>query len=61
MGLNGCGKSTLLKTLAGFLPPVSGRLRWQGKRPVIGSSTAPMRRRVSPLRPRSSDTPGHAP
>ncbi len=36
VGLNGCGKSTLLKTLAGFLPPVSGRLRWQGKRPVIG-------------------------
>ncbi|STV07348.1 putative ABC transport system ATP-binding component [Klebsiella pneumoniae subsp. ozaenae] len=31
VGLNGCGKSTLLKTLAGFLPPVSGRLRWQGK------------------------------
>jgi zinc/manganese transport system ATP-binding protein len=30
VGLNGCGKSTLLKTLAGFLPPVSGRLRWQG-------------------------------
>lgn len=36
VGLNGCGKSTLLKTLAGFLPPVSGRLRWQGTRPVIG-------------------------
>ncbi len=36
VGLNGCGKSTLLKTLAGFLPPVSGRLCWQGKRPVIG-------------------------
>ncbi|HKS34709.1 MAG TPA: ATP-binding cassette domain-containing protein [Enterobacteriaceae bacterium] len=35
-GANGCGKSTLLKTLAGFIPPVSGGLRWSGKRPVIG-------------------------
>lgn len=35
-GANGCGKSTLLKTLAGFLPPVSGTFRWQEKRPVIG-------------------------
>lgn len=35
-GANGCGKSTLLKTLAGFIPPVSGNLRWCGKRPVIG-------------------------
>jgi zinc/manganese transport system ATP-binding protein len=24
VGANGCGKSTLLKTLAGFIPPVSG-------------------------------------
>lgn len=36
VGLNGCGKSTLLKTLAGFIPPVSGRLNWRGERPVIG-------------------------
>lgn len=36
IGANGCGKSTLLKTLAGFIPPVSGSFRWQGKRPVIG-------------------------
>lgn len=36
IGANGCGKSTLLKTLAGFIPPVSGGFRWQGKRPVIG-------------------------
>ncbi|WP_039057115.1 ATP-binding cassette domain-containing protein [Enterobacter sp. Bisph1] len=36
VGMNGCGKSTLLKTLAGFLPPVSGVLRWQPTRPVIG-------------------------
>jgi len=36
IGANGCGKSTLLKTLAGFIPPVSGDFRWQGKRPVIG-------------------------
>ena len=36
IGANGCGKSTLLKTLAGFLPPVSGAFRWRGRRPVIG-------------------------
>lgn len=36
VGANGCGKSTLLKTLAGFLPPVSGTFRWQGRRPVVG-------------------------
>ena len=36
VGLNGCGKSTLLKTLAGFIPPVSGRLNWRDGRPVIG-------------------------
>nr|WP_196299235.1 ATP-binding cassette domain-containing protein [Pluralibacter gergoviae] len=36
VGLNGCGKSTLLKTLAGFLPPVSGALRWPCGRPTIG-------------------------
>ncbi|QKN80711.1 metal ABC transporter ATP-binding protein [Scandinavium goeteborgense] len=36
IGVNGCGKSTLLKTLAGFIPPVSGQLRWHGPRQVIG-------------------------
>ena len=36
VGANGCGKSTLLKTLAGFIPPVSGTFRWQGRRPVVG-------------------------
>jgi zinc/manganese transport system ATP-binding protein len=36
IGANGCGKSTLLKTLAAFIPPVSGGFRWQEKRPVIG-------------------------
>lgn len=36
VGLNGCGKSTLLKTLAGFIPPVSGRLNWCKGRPVVG-------------------------
>lgn len=35
-GANGCGKSTLLRTLAGFLPAVSGAFRWREKRPVIG-------------------------
>ncbi|WP_312952224.1 metal ABC transporter ATP-binding protein [Superficieibacter sp.] len=36
VGVNGCGKSTLLKTLAGFIPPVSGTLRWTSGRPKIG-------------------------
>lgn len=36
VGANGCGKSTLLKTLAGFIPHVSGTFRWQGRRPVVG-------------------------
>ena len=36
VGANGCGKSTLLKTLAGFIAPVGGSMRWQEKRPVIG-------------------------
>ena len=36
VGLNGCGKSTLLKTLAGFIPPVSGVMRWTPSRPTIG-------------------------
>ena len=36
VGLNGCGKSTLLKTLAGFIPPVSGVVRWSPARPAIG-------------------------
>ncbi|PXW37036.1 zinc/manganese transport system ATP-binding protein [Klebsiella oxytoca] len=36
VGLNGCGKSTLLKTLAGFIPLVSGRLNWRDGRPIIG-------------------------
>jgi ABC-type Mn2+/Zn2+ transport system ATPase subunit len=37
LGANGSGKTTLLKTIAGVLPPVSGRVRFgQDKRPVIG-------------------------
>ena len=31
LGENGAGKSTLLRTLAGFLPPVSGEIRIMGK------------------------------
>ena len=31
IGPSGAGKSTLLSLLAGFLAPVSGRLRWQGQ------------------------------
>lgn len=36
VGLNSCGKSTLLKTLAGFIPPVSGVVHWSPSRPTIG-------------------------
>jgi len=36
VGANGCGKSTLLKTLAGFLPTVSGIQMWHKSRPTIG-------------------------
>lgn len=31
IGPNGCGKSTLLRTLCGFLPALSGDVRWQGR------------------------------
>ena len=31
LGANGVGKSTLLRTLAGFLPPLSGQVLLQGK------------------------------
>jgi thiamine transport system ATP-binding protein len=31
MGPSGAGKSTLLSAIAGFLPPVSGRVLWQGR------------------------------
>lgn len=31
LGANGVGKSTLLRTLAGFLPPLSGRVSMQGR------------------------------
>lgn len=30
MGASGSGKSTLLAALAGFLPPISGRILWEG-------------------------------
>jgi ABC-type branched-subunit amino acid transport system ATPase component/ABC-type branched-subunit amino acid transport system permease subunit len=31
LGRNGAGKSTLLKTLAGLVPPASGRIEYQGR------------------------------
>ncbi len=31
MGPSGSGKSTLLSTIAGFLPPRSGTVRWEGR------------------------------
>lgn len=36
VGANGCGKSTLLKTLAGFISPIGGVIRWPSGRPTIG-------------------------
>lgn len=30
VGRNGCGKTTLLRTLMGFVPPLSGSVRWDG-------------------------------
>ncbi len=34
VGASGCGKSTLLRAIANLTPLSSGRLRWQGDRPV---------------------------
>ncbi|RYI13175.1 MAG: ATP-binding cassette domain-containing protein, partial [Acetobacteraceae bacterium] len=31
MGPSGAGKSTLLSAIAGFLPPVDGRILWAGR------------------------------
>lgn len=40
LGNNGAGKSTLLRTLAGFLPPISGEIIIQGKKRQEFSSKA---------------------
>lgn len=46
IGPSGGGKSTLLAAIAGFLPPVAGRMLWQGK---DLSQLAPGKRPVSVL------------
>ncbi len=50
LGGNGSGKTTLLKTLAGILPPLSGRVvfpEWNGQRLILGY--VPQRESLDPL------------
>lgn len=49
VGPNGGGKSTLVRTLCGLLPPLAGRVRFPGGRPLIGY--VPQRRHLDPLFP----------
>ena len=39
LGRNGAGKSRLLNTIAGLLPPASGRIEFEGRR--IDGAAAP--------------------
>ena len=46
LGVNGAGKSTLLRTVAGFLPPLGGRVLWEG-RPLDGFTPRELARKVA--------------
>ena len=46
LGANGVGKSTLLRTLAGFLPPLSGKVMLEG-RDLLSFSLSERSRAVS--------------
>lgn len=55
IGVNGCGKSTLLRTLAGFLSPLGGHIRYGGT--DIGALTArQLARRLSIVLTEKPDT-----
>ncbi len=57
LGSNGVGKSTLLRTLAGYLPPLSGNVSWDGKQ-VGKISLHEMSRRVAVVLTRTQRTGG---
>lgn len=56
IGTNGVGKSTLLRTLAGFLPPLSGEILWNGQS-VSGLSPRELARKVSVVLTTRPNTP----
>lgn len=56
LGANGVGKSTLLRTLAGFLPPLSGQVLLQG-RDLLSLSLSQRSRAVSVVLTERVDVP----
>lgn len=55
IGVNGCGKSTLLRTLAGFLRPLSGDIRYGGT-DIADLTPRQMARRLSIVLTEKPDT-----